>query len=99
MPIYNTTNSIDAAAKAIRALLAAIEGAATAGAAHALRSGITHHGRTPVDTVGEKALLPTLAQVRADAPDKATADTREAIMRAAWEGFMPKERATLSFSR
>ncbi|MER2253418.1 hypothetical protein ABS772_26185 [Methylorubrum podarium] len=56
VPMYSTDASIEATAKAVDALLYAIEAAPSSDAVTAYRAAITRHGRNLIDVAGPEAL-------------------------------------------
>lgn len=82
MPTHSTLPPVEAAAKALDALLCAIEGSPPSGAVVAYRAAITRHGRNLMDEAGPSSLSEALARVRTAAPERA--DDRETVIAQAW---------------
>ncbi|GJE57746.1 hypothetical protein [Methylobacterium thuringiense] len=87
MTAHVTLDLIETTAKAIDALLTAIDGAPAIGAVTAYRAAITRHGRQLVASIGPSALDAVLDRIKAEAPDKAARQDRERIVALAWEGL------------
>lgn len=87
MPTHSTLEPIEAASKAIDALLSAIEGAPSSGAVAAYRAAITRHGRNLIETAGPEALDKVREHVAALSPHAAE-DRRHTITQA-WAGLSP----------
>lgn len=82
MPTRVAVNPAEAAAKAVDALLTAIDGAPGPCAVAAYRAAIVRHGRDLVDTAGADALRAVLALVAASGGPHAAA--RRARLGEAW---------------
>ena len=87
MTTHVTLDPVETTAKAIDALLTAIDGAPAIGAIAAYRAAITRHGRQLVASVGPSGLNAVLDRLKAEAPDKAAEQERERIVSQAWEGL------------
>lgn len=85
MPTHSTLPPAEATAKAVDALLCAIEGAPSSGAVAAYRAAITRHGRNLIATAGPDALDVVRERVAALAPSHA--DERAETMACAWAGL------------
>lgn len=86
MPTHSTLEPVEATAKAIDALLCAIEGRPAAGAVAAYRAAITRHGRNLIETAGPEALDTVRERVAALSPH---AEDRREIVAQAWAGLAP----------
>ncbi|MER2253419.1 hypothetical protein ABS772_26190 [Methylorubrum podarium] len=82
MPTHSAPDPIEAATKAIDALLSAINGNPGAGAVAAYRAAITRHGRGLVEAAGPEALDTVRDRVASMAP--LAAEGRRATIAAAW---------------
>lgn len=87
MPTHTTLEPVEATAKALDALLSAIEGGPSAGAVAAYRAAITRHGRNLIETAGPDAL--DEARERAAALSPLAAQDRREIVAQAWAGLSP----------
>lgn len=85
MPTHSTLEPVEATAKAIDALLCAIEGRPAAGAVAAYRAAITRHGRSLIENGGPEALDTVRERVATLSP--LTAEDRREIMAQAWAGL------------
>lgn len=87
MPTHSTLEPVEATAKAIDALLCAIEGRPAAGAVAAYRAAITRHGRNLIETAGHEALDTVRDRVAALSPH--VAEDRREIITQAWTELAP----------
>lgn len=87
MPTHSTPEPIEAATKAIDALLCAIEGNPAAGAVAAYRAAITRHGRNLIEVAGPEALDTVRERVAALSPH--AAEDRREIIGQAWASLSP----------
>lgn len=91
MPTHTTLEPVEATAKALDALVSAIEGAPSSGAVAAYRAAITRRGRNMIEASGPDALGE--ARERAAALSPRAAQDRREIVAPAWIGLKVKPRS------